>query len=146
VSTVLAGLVLVLSALLLGFAAIKGRLASRDHLEVGFSLAVVVAVLTSWHTNAHDLCLLLLPLVLLTDYGWTTLDQLPGRKAGLLIPSLPLLISPLWIVLWLENSNINLMAIPLLWSVWQISKEATRAGSVLGAASDGLTPGRSAAG
>jgi hypothetical protein len=64
----------------------------------------------------------------------------------LLIPSLPLLISPLWIVLWLENSNINLMAIPLLWSVWQISKEAARAGSVLGAASDGLTPGRSAAG
>jgi hypothetical protein len=146
VSAVLAGLVLVLSAVLLGFAAIRGRLVSRDHLEVGFSLAVVVAVLTSWHTNAHDLCLLLLPLVLLTDYGWTTLANFSGRKAALLIPSLPLLISPLWIVLWLENKNINLMAIPLLWSVWQISKEATRAGSVLGIARGAPTPERSAAG
>jgi hypothetical protein len=146
VSAVLSGLVLVLSAVLLGFAAIRGRLFSRDHLEVGFSLAVVVAVLTSWHTNAHDLCLLLLPLVLLTDYGWTSLRNFSGRKAALLIPSLPLLISPLWIVLWLENKNINLMAIPLLWSVWQISKEATRAGSVLGIARGAPTPERSGAG
>jgi len=146
VSAALAGLVLLLSALLLGFAAIKGRLASPDHLEVAFSLAVVVAVLTSWHTNAHDLCLLLLPLVLLTDYGWTTLANFPARKAALLIPSLPLLISPLWFVLWLEGSNINLMAIPLLWSVWQISQEATRAGSVRGVTPDGITPERSAAG
>jgi len=146
VSGVLAGLVLVLSVLLLGFAAIKGRLASRDHLEVGFSLAVVAAVLTSWHTNAHDLCLLILPLVLLTDYGWTTLTNFPGRKAALLIPSLPLLVSPLWLVLWLENSNINLMAIPLLWSVWQIGKEASRIGSARGVAPGGVTPERSAAG
>jgi hypothetical protein len=146
VSGVLAGLVLVLSVLLLGFAAIKGRLASRDHLEVGFSLAVVAAVLTSWHTNAHDLCLLILPLVLLTDYGWTTLTNFPGRKAALLIPSLPLLVSPLWLVLWLENSNINLIAIPLLWSVWQIGKEASRIGSARGVAPGGVTPERSAAG
>jgi nitrate reductase NapE component len=145
VSGVLAGLVLVLSVLLLGFAAIKGRFASRDHLEVAFSLAVVVAALTSWHTNAHDLCLLILPLVLLTDYGWTALANLPGRKAALLIPSLPLLVSPLWLVLWLENSNINLMAIPLLWSVWQISKEASR-GSALGVAADQLTAEGPAAG
>ena len=103
-------------------------------------------MLTSWHTNAHDLCLLLLPLVLLADYGWTILANFPGRKAALLIPSLPLLISPLWIVLWLENKNINLMAIPLLWSVWQISQEATRAGSVREVMPDGATPERSVAG
>lgn len=146
VSPVLAGVVLLLCALLLGFAAIKSRLASRDHLEVAFSLAVVVAVLTGWHSNAHDLCLLLLPLVLLTDYGWTALANLPGRKAALLIPALPLLISPLWFVLWLEGSNINLMAIPLLWSVWQIGKEATRIGSVRGVTPARLTPERPAAG
>jgi hypothetical protein len=115
-----------MSGLLLGFAAIKGRLAARDHLDVAFSLAIVVSALVSWHTNAHDLCLLLLPLVLLADYGWTSLLESPGRRAALLIPALPLLISPLWIVLWLENGNINLMAIPLLWSVWQISREAAR--------------------
>jgi hypothetical protein len=64
----------------------------------------------------------------------------------LLIPSLPLLISPLWFVLWLEGSNINLMAIPLLWSVWQISKEAARGGSVRGLAPAEVTPESSAAG
>jgi hypothetical protein len=72
---------------------------------------------------------LLLPLVLLANYGWTFLADFPARKAALLIPALPLLISPLWFVLWLEGSNINLMAIPLLWSVWQISREAARAGT-----------------
>ncbi|HEY6337792.1 MAG TPA: glycosyltransferase family 87 protein [Candidatus Sulfotelmatobacter sp.] len=124
VPAALSGFVLLASAALLGFAAIKGRLAARGHLDVAFSLALVAAVLTSWHTNAHDLCLLLLPLVLLADYGWANLGDSPGRKAALLIPALPLLISPLWIVLWLENGNINLMAIPLLWSMWQISREA----------------------
>jgi hypothetical protein len=89
---------------------------------------------------------LILPLVLLTDYGWTTLTNFPGRKAALLIPSLPLLVSPLWLVLWLENSNINLMASPLLWSVWQIGKEASRIGSARGVAPGGVTPERSAAG
>ncbi|HLW84195.1 MAG TPA: glycosyltransferase family 87 protein [Candidatus Sulfotelmatobacter sp.] len=134
------GLVLVLSIALLIFAALKGK-TSKDHLEVGFSLAVVVSALISWHTNAHDLCLLLLPLVLLADYGWTFLADFPGRRARLLIPALPLLISPLWFVLWLENKNINLMAIPLLWSVWEISQEAMRSGG-----SRGVTPERAAAG
>ena len=82
----------------------------------------------------------------IADYCCTTLANLPGRKAALLIPSLPLLVSPLWIVLWLENSNINLMAIPLLWSVWQISKEATRTGSVSGTTPSGVTAKHSAAG
>jgi hypothetical protein len=140
VPTMMSALVLVLSALLLGFAAIKGKVASRNQLDVAFSLAVVVAALISWHTNAHDLCLLLLPLVLLADYGWTFLADFPGRKAALLVPALLLLISPLWFVLWLEGSNINLMAIPLLWSVWQISREAVRAGSF-----PAITPDRSPA-
>jgi hypothetical protein len=129
VPAIISGFVLVLSVALVVFTAIRGRLVSRDHMEIGFSLAVVVAVLTSWHTNAHDLCLLLLPLVLMTDYGWTFLADSPGRKAALAIPALPLLISPLWMVLWLENSNINLMAIPLLWSVWELGREATRVGA-----------------
>jgi Glycosyltransferase family 87 len=136
VPAVMSALVLAVSALLLVFAAFKGRAVPKEHLEIGFSLAVVVAALTSWHTNAHDLCLLLVPLVLVADYGWTFLADFPRRRATLLIPALPLLISPLWIVLWLENRNINLMAIPLLWSVWQISREATRAGKFCEATPD----------
>lgn len=124
VPAILSAFVLVSSAMLLGFAAIRGRLAPRNHLEISFSLTIVVALLIGWHTNAHDLCLLLLPFILLADYGWTFLADFPRRKAALLIPALPLLISPLWIVLWLESSDIKLMAIPLLWSVWQIGREA----------------------
>ena len=122
------GIVLALSILLLGFAAIKGKLGAKNQFDIAFSLAVVVAALVSWHTNAHDLSLLLLPIVLLADYARTSLRNSPARIALLVIPALPLFISPLWFVLWLENRNINLMAIPLLWSVWQISREATRAG------------------
>jgi hypothetical protein len=41
----------------------------------------------------------------------------------LLLPVLPLLISPLWLVLWILKGDVNLMAIPLLWWVWEIGKE-----------------------
>jgi hypothetical protein len=133
--------VLIGSAVLLGYAAIQGSRIPREQLGLSFSLAVVVAALISWHTNAHDLCLLVLPIVLLADYSSTALENSPGRKAALLIPALPLLISPLWFVLWLEGSDINLMAIPLLWSVWVISREGRRAKALQSDALDPLVAG-----
>jgi len=141
IPAVLSGGVLIVSALLLGYAAIQGSRIPREQVGLAFSLAVVVAVLTSWHTNAHDLCLLVLPIVLLADYGSTTLENAPGRRAALLIPALPLLISPLWFVLWLEGSNINLMAIPLLWSVWVISREGGRSRALQSDVRDRLVAG-----
>ena len=59
----------------------------------------------------HDLSLLVLPLVLITDYYVRVLTQEPRRRL-LWLPVLPVLISPLWIVLWLVGSAVNLMAIP----------------------------------
>jgi hypothetical protein len=112
------------SVLLVLFAARQGRKAFQPKkFELQFSLAVVVSGLVAWHTNAHDLSLLVLPLVLLADYSLQELRQEPRRRLALLLPVLPVLISPLWIVLWLACGAVNLMAIPLLWWAWEIGKE-----------------------
>jgi hypothetical protein len=108
------------------FAAIKGREASPGKIELQFSLAVAVSGLIAWQTNMHDLSLLVLPLVLTVDYCLRSLAQQPRRRLFLLLPVLPVLISPLWIVLWLVGSAVNLMAIPLLWWVWEIGKEVAQ--------------------
>jgi hypothetical protein len=122
---------LLLSLLLVFLAAMKGREASRPkRLELHFSLAVAVSVLAAWQTNMHDLSLLVLPLALIGDYCLRTLAQEPRRRLFLLLPVLPVLVSPLWIVLWLVGGAVNLMAIPLLWWVWEIGKELSRSGSV----------------
>ena len=108
------------------FAAWKGR-AHSDKLGLQFSLAILISVLIAWQTNSHDLSLLILPLVLVADYclGWT--KQKSGARFALLIPISPLLISPLWMLLWLVVGKVNLMAIPLLWWAWKIGNELSRA-------------------
>lgn len=109
------------------WAATRGCSAPRlQRLELQFSLAVIVSGLIGWHSNAHDLSLLVLPLVLLADYCVNRRAQEPGSGFTLLFPASPLLISQLWIVLWLAVGQVNLMAIPLLWWAWQIGKELSR--------------------
>jgi hypothetical protein len=118
---------LLASAALFLFAAVKGREASRpNRLELQLSLAIAVSVLAAWQTNMHDLSLLALPLALIADYCLRALTQEPRRRRCLLLPVLPVLISPLWIALWLVGGAANLMAIPLLWWVWEIGKEMSR--------------------
>jgi len=114
------------SVILFLFAATRGWKASQPaRIELRFSLAIVASGLIGWQTNAHDLSLLVLPLVLITDYCLHTM-RVPGSRFGLLLPVLPVLISPLWIVLWLAAGQVNLMAIPLLWWSWRIGKELSR--------------------
>jgi hypothetical protein len=122
--TVGAAVAVLSSVTLFLFAARWGWKASRtEKFDLQFSLAVVISVLTSWHTNVHDLCLLILPLVLTTNYCLRPLPRRPGRRFTPLFPVLPVLISPLWIVLWLVGGEVNLMAIPLLWWALKIGKE-----------------------
>jgi Glycosyltransferase family 87 len=117
--------VLLASIALFFFAVAKGREASRlKNLELQFSLAVAVSLLIAWQTNMHDLSLLVLPLVLTADYGLRTLSQ--SQRKFLLLPVLALLISPLWILLWLVGGMVNLMTIPLLWWVWEIGRAISR--------------------
>jgi len=104
------------------------RMAERQHgkLNLQFSLAIIVTVLVSWHTNAHDLSLLILPLTLVADYCMSHPGITSQRRLALIVPVLPLLISPLWIVFWLGTGTVNLMAFPLLWWAWEIGKEISR--------------------
>jgi len=130
--TIGAAVVLTSSVVLVFFALAKLREASLEKIELQFSLGIVVSGLVAWQTNMHDLSLLVLPLVLIGDYCFDALAREPGRKSALLFPILPLLVSPLWIVLWLAGSALNLIAVPLLWWVWQIGKEISRARSSAG--------------
>lgn len=114
------------SILLLGFAVVRGRKAGTPSLQndfdLQFSLAIVIAVLAAWQTNIHDLSLLVLPLILVTGYGLRSRDS--GQKNfSLFYPSLPLLVSPIWMILWLKIGHVNLMAIPLIWWVWKLTDE-----------------------
>jgi len=122
-------LVAVISIMLFLFAAWKGwpspqpSPAHPRQLELQFSLAIVVSGLIAWQTNLHDLSLLVLPLVLLADYCLDAKLQARGMGFALLLPVLPLFVSPLWMPLWVVSGKLNLMVIPLLWWTWKISKE-----------------------
>jgi Glycosyltransferase family 87 len=107
------------------FSAWKGW-AAQEKFELQFSLAILVSVLIAWQTNSHDHSLLVLPLVLITDYCLRGIKQARGNRFALLLPVLPLLISPLWMVLWLISAHVNLIAVPLLWWTWKIGKELSR--------------------
>jgi hypothetical protein len=125
----------VASVTLLLFAAWKGRSSSRPgNLELQFSLAVAISGLIAWQTNAHDLSLLVLPLVLTADYCVRTSVRGGAARFALLFPVLPVLISPLWMALWLLVSKVNLMAIPLVWWTlaigWELSRERVKSGGV----------------
>lgn len=116
---------LISSIILFFFAAAKGREAcGSKSLELQFSLAVTVSVLIAWQTNMHDVSLLVLPLVLIIDFCLHLLPQ--SQRKLFLLPVLPLLISPLWIVLWLVGGMVNLMTIPLLWWVWEMGRAISR--------------------
>jgi hypothetical protein len=116
------------SMLLFGFAAWSGsKSASTASLELQFSLAILVSLLIAWQTNSHDHSLLVIPLALMTDYCLRTIPHASALRFGLLLPVLPLLISPLWMVLWLVSHNVNLITLPLLWWTLNVGKELSRA-------------------
>jgi hypothetical protein len=115
------------------FAAFKGiGEAGPARFQLRFSLAIIVSGLVAWQTNVHDLSLLVLPAALIWNY--CKADAATGQtiRRELLLPLAPLLISPLWMVLWLRWGNVNLMTIPLLWWVWVIGKALSpKAGSTI---------------
>jgi len=118
-------MVLVLSAgLLIAMAALKELASDRRLFKVCFSCVVISALLTGYSTNSYDLSLLLVPLAVVAEH---TLRQ--GRiMAKLVIPVIPLLISPLWFFLWLGWARISLMAIFLVWWLYALYRELKRLG------------------
>ncbi len=127
----------VASILVFGFAAATGwpprepetfdlQIPDWQRFDLQLSLAVTVGVLIAWQTNVHDLSLLVLPLAWIANYIWER-GKREGRAGfSLLLPALPLLISPLWMVLWLGIARVNLMAIPLLWWIWRMGRELSQ--------------------
>ena len=112
-------------ALLLVVARMRGLANDARCFRLSFACAVVTAVLVSYLTNTHDLCLLVLPLALLADHCAAHWSERQAIKA-LLIPVAPLLISPLWFFFWMGWGKLNLAVIPLLWWIYAMWRELAR--------------------
>jgi hypothetical protein len=97
----------------------------RPFFRLSFACALITAVLVSYLANPHDLCLLVLPLALLADYCVAHWSERPAVRV-LLAPVVPLLISPLWIFLWMQWGKLNLVVIPLLWWIYGMRRELLR--------------------
>lgn len=94
-----------------------------------FSCAVIAAVLLGYSTNTYDLCLLILPLALVSDFWIETSDgNLWSRSAGML-PAAMICLSPVWFFLWMRWERINLMAVFLLWWLFAVRSEIAGMGS-----------------
>jgi hypothetical protein len=108
--------VLVLSLALLLWAIAMSRKHLDQKIELPFALATLVGLLIGYHILAYDLILLTIPLL-------TTLDLLAGqrefqwrRDLTVFLPAGFLLFTPLYILLALRLSQLNLLALVLL--VW----------------------------
>lgn len=119
--------VLALSAGLLIIVARMRRMAS-DPLLLNLSLtcAVTTAVLVGYNTSTYDLALLVLPLAWMVDYVAQQFPQGTRSPRALVLPALPLLISPLWFILGMRWQKFNLMAVFLLLWIYAIRDEMLR--------------------
>ena len=113
------------AALLIAVVGMRSLAKSVPSFRLSFACAVITAVLVSYLTNTHDLCLLVLPLALLAEYVAIHWSERQAIRA-LLIPVVPLLLSPLWIFLWMRWGKLNLVAILLLWWIYAMRRELLR--------------------
>jgi hypothetical protein len=118
--------------LLIVLARMRNLLHDRSSFRLAFACAVIAAVLVGYNTNAHDLSLLVLPLAL---FASDLIERQPALKSNhrqtwiAILPILPLLISPLWMFLWLRWNKLNLMVIPLLWWMYAMAQQLRRPAS-----------------
>lgn len=133
-NNVFTAMVVLGSVLLLGFAFLRWRPASSGwDFDLSFSIAIVAAVLVSYHGFLYDLGLLFLPLVLLADhFDAIELTDIWTRTA-LIVPAAMLLLSPLQILLWLHYHQASLLVPFLLFWMWGMARlKAEIAGKVTG--------------
>lgn len=113
------------AALLIAVGGMRRTANDQRFFRLTFACAVLASLLVAYNTNAHDLCLLVLPLTLVGDHcaaRWS--DGKPAK--ALLIPITPLLISPVWIFLWMGLGKLNVMAILLLWWIYAMQREMVK--------------------
>jgi glycosyl transferase family 87 len=85
--------------------------------DLGFSFAVIVTVLVSYHLYAYDATLALLPIIVLS--GLVLSDRRPARPATMWSIAL-LLFTPLWAALLFWARHLNLMALVFGFFGWAI--------------------------
>jgi len=121
--------VLALSAvLLIATALLKKAARNRDSFKMCFAAALISALLVGYSTNSYDLSMLLVPLAVVNDYVFRQ-DARINLRRDLILPVIPLLISPVWFFLWLRWSRISLMAVFLVWWLFAFYREIKRRGA-----------------
>ena len=90
-----------------------------DNLELGFSAAVLVSVLVSYHAFVYDLGLLFLPVVFWFHEG----NRAQGKRWESLIPVAALFFTPLLMLLWLRLSHLNFLTPLLVLWLWGVTRE-----------------------
>jgi hypothetical protein len=117
-----------LSALLLLFASARWNASTLDRrFDLSFSLATVATVILSYHVLAHDLCLLLLPLLLVSN-DFAESDTPGRRRIAMWAPMLALSFSPLLMLLWFRYGEFSLLAPVLLLWFYAISRDLSDIG------------------
>lgn len=112
------------SAILLLMASLRwDDSSSHRRFDLSISLAMVATVILSYHVLAHDLCLLLLPLLLLSNDFFERGLPKAGRRIEILAPMVVLSLSPLLMLLWFRYAAFSLLAPVLLLWFYAISRE-----------------------
>jgi hypothetical protein len=101
----------------------RGRTHSSQQFDLQFSLAMVAAVLASYHAFPYDLSLLVIPLLLVVRYAIEKAPLPRGRNLALMLPAVLLFLTPVYMLLWLRLDHFNLFATVLLLWTWGIARE-----------------------
>ena len=94
--------------------------------RMAFAFALTSALYVGYRTNTYDLCLLVLPIALAVDHSIRNSTEPSAQRIALILPILPLLLSPLWFYLWLRWVHINVIAIFIGWWLYALGKEILR--------------------
>lgn len=118
----LVAIVLILSGgLVILVARMKNLAQDPRFFNLCFACAILTSVLVGYNTSTYDLALLVLPLAVMLG------EQLTGRmRADLMLPIVPLLISPFWFLIGMYRQNFNLIAIILVWWLFGTRNEVLR--------------------
>ena len=85
---------------------------AKPEFDLSFALAVVVAIMASYHLMAHDLSLLLLPLLLAAD--WLLRSGATGWTRRLMLAAIAMLFfSPMYFLLWFRYQRFSV----LFWAI-----------------------------
>lgn len=86
---------------------------SRQFFSLCFACAILAAVLVGYNTSTYDLVLLALPIAVIAAYAWQRSRARNLRY--LVLPAIPLLISPVWFVIGIKWQHFNIFSGFLLW-------------------------------